>query len=118
MLLQRAFCGFTHFRFICGLIFLFLIAPILIVFPSVFNKEPYFSFTEGMLAFDPTAFSVRWYIDILHNGMIDPAAVIGWWSDLWSNSQWIRSIKNSFYYRYFCDTTCNWSGNISRNWAF
>jgi putative spermidine/putrescine transport system permease protein len=49
-----------------------------------------------MLAFDPTAFSVRWYIDILHNGMIEPAAVIGWWSDLWSNSQWIRSIKNSF----------------------
>ena len=87
---------FYTFRFICGLIFLFLIAPILIVFPLSFNKEPYFSFTEGMLAFDPTAFSVRWYIDILHNGMIEPAAVIGWWSDLWSNSQWIRSIKNSF----------------------
>ena len=87
---------FYTFRFICGLIFLFLIAPILIVFPLSFNKEPYFSFTEGMLAFDPTAFSVRWYIDILHNGMIDPAGVIGWWSDLWSNSQWIRSIKNSF----------------------
>jgi putative spermidine/putrescine transport system permease protein len=28
--------------------------------------------------------------------MIDPVAVIGWWSDLWNNSQWIRSIKNSF----------------------
>ena len=87
---------FYTFRFICGLIFLFLMAPILIVFPLSFNKEPYFSFTEGMLAFDPTAFSVRWYIDILHNGMIDPAGVIGWWSDLWGNSQWIRSIKNSF----------------------
>ena len=87
---------FYSFRFICGLIFLFLMAPILIVFPLSFNKEPYFSFTQGMIALDPSAFSVRWYIDILHNGMIDPVAVIGWWSDLWNNSQWIRSIKNSF----------------------
>jgi putative spermidine/putrescine transport system permease protein len=87
---------FYSFRFICGLIFLFLIAPILIVFPLSFNKEPYFSFTQGMLAFDPDAFSIRWYIDILHNGMIDPLEVAGWWTDLWANSQWIRSIKNSF----------------------
>ena len=49
-----------------------------------------------MLAFDPDAFALRWYIDILHNGMIDPEAIEGWWSDLWTNSQWIRSIKNSF----------------------
>ncbi len=87
---------FYCFRFICGLIFLFLIAPILVVFPLSFNKEPYFSFTQGMLAFDPDAFALRWYIDILHNGMIDPEAIEGWWSDLWTNSQWIRSIKNSF----------------------
>ena len=87
---------FYSFRFICGLIFLFLMAPILIVFPLSFNKEPYFSFTQGMIALDPSAFSVRWYIDILHNGMIDPVAMIGWWSDLWNNAQWIRSIKNSF----------------------
>ena len=87
---------FYFFRFICGLIFLFLIAPILIIFPLSFNKEPYFSFTEGMLAFNPEAFSIRWYIDILHNGMIKPEAVEGWWSDLWINSQWVRSIKNSF----------------------
>ncbi len=87
---------FYSFRFICGLIFLFLIAPILIVFPLSFNKEPYFSFTEGMLAFNPEAFSLRWYLDILHNGMIKPEAIEGWWSDLWINSQWVRSIKNSF----------------------
>ena len=87
---------FYTFRLICGLIFLFLIAPILVVFPLSFNKEPYFSFTQGMLAFDPDAFALRWYIDILHNGMIDPEAIEGWWSDLWTNSQWIRSIKNSF----------------------
>ena len=28
--------------------------------------------------------------------MIKPEAIEGWWSDLWINSQWIRSIKNSF----------------------
>ena len=93
---SKSILWFYAFRFICGLIFLFLMAPILIVFPLSFNKEPYFSFTQGMIALDPNAFSVRWYIDILHNGMIDPVAVIGWWSDLWNNSQWIRSIKNSF----------------------
>ena len=93
---SKSVLWFYSFRFICGLIFLFLMAPILIVFPLSFNKEPYFSFTQGMIALDPSAFSVRWYIDIFHNGMIDPVAVIGWWSDLWNNSQWIRSIKNSF----------------------
>ena len=87
---------FYTFRFICGLIFLFLITPILLVFPLSFNKEPYFSFTQGMLAFDPDAYSLRWYKDILYNGMVNPEAIIGWWSDLWINSQWIRSIRNSF----------------------
>ena len=87
---------FYGFRFICGLIFLFLIAPILIVFPLSFNIEPYFSFTEGMLNFDPEAYSLRWYKDILYNGMVAPQAIEGWWSDLWANAQWIRSIRNSF----------------------
>ena len=60
------------FRFICGLIFLFLILPILIVLPLSFNVEPYFSFTPGMLSFDPAAYSLRWYEDILRNGMAAP----------------------------------------------
>ena len=87
---------FYGFRFICGLIFLFLIAPILVVFPLSFNIEPYFSFTEGMLNFEPEAYSLRWYKDILYNGMVNPMEIQGWWSDLWANSQWIRSIRNSF----------------------
>ena len=68
---------FYGFRFICGLIFLFLIAPILIVFPLSFNIEPYFSFTEGMLNFNPDAYSLRWYKDILYNGMVAPQAIEG-----------------------------------------
>ena len=64
------------FRFICGLIFLFLILPVLIVLPLSFNVEPYFSFTPGMLTFDAEAFSLRWYKDIFRNGMQAPALAL------------------------------------------
>jgi len=78
---------------------LFLILPILIVLPLSFNVEPYFSFTTGMLNFDPEAFSMRWYEDILRNGMAAPDAEFSWaWlSDTWNNGQWIRAIRNSFF---------------------
>lgn len=88
---------FYTFRVICGFVFVFLITPILIVIPLSFNQEPYFSFTAGMLSFDPEAYSLRWYQDMLHNGMVAPDAVAGWWSDMWNNAQWIRSVRNSFF---------------------
>ena len=88
---------FYTFRVICGMIFVFLITPILVVMPLSFNQEPYFSFTAGMLSFDPEAYSLRWYADMLHNGMAAPDAVAGWWSDMWNNAQWIRSVRNSFF---------------------
>ena len=82
---------------ICTFIFIFLITPILIIVPLSFNVEPYFTFTEGMLNFEASAFSLRWYEDIVYNGMVDPEALTGWWSDMWNNSQWIRSTRNSFF---------------------
>ena len=85
------------FLFICTCIFIFLIAPILIIVPLSFNAEPYFTFTEGMLSFDPAAYSLRWYKDILHNGMVDPDATTGWFADMWNNAQWIRATRNSFF---------------------
>jgi len=87
------------FRFICGLIFLFLILPVLIVLPLSFNVEPYFSFTPGMLSLDPDAFSLRWYKDIFRNGMAAPDAPfdMAWLSDTWNNAQWMRAIRNSFF---------------------
>ncbi|MCG8447646.1 MAG: ABC transporter permease [Hyphomicrobiales bacterium] len=87
------------FRVICAAIFLFLIAPILIIIPLSFNAEPYFTFTEGMLAFDPEAYSLRWYQDILRNGMVAPDAPFSWaWlTDMWNHAQWIRSARNSFF---------------------
>ncbi|MEO1067115.1 MAG: ABC transporter permease [Pseudomonadota bacterium] len=87
------------FRVICGAIFIFLIAPILIIIPLSFNAEPYFTFTEGMLAFDPAAYSTRWYEDIFKNGMAAPDAPFSWaWlSDAWNNGQWLRATRNSFF---------------------
>ena len=82
---------------ICALIFLFLIAPILIVIPLSFNAEPYFTFTEGMLALDPAAYSLRWYDSLLTRGMSEPGGARdgAWWADAWANSAWIAAAKNS-----------------------
>jgi len=89
---------FYGFRVICGLIFLFLITPIIIVVPLSFNATPYFSFTPDMVSLNPNGYSLRWYQDILENGMSNPDALgAAWWSDMWNNAQWIRAIKNSFW---------------------
>ena len=52
-------------------VFLFLIAPILIIIPLSFNAEPYFTFTEKMLRLDPSGYSLRWYDRLLTFGMVD-----------------------------------------------
>ena len=82
---------------ICFLIFLFLIAPILVVIPLSFNSEPYFTFTEKMLKLDATGYSTRWYDLLLTFGMVDPDAArdSSWWSDAWNNAKWINAAKNS-----------------------
>ena len=49
------------FRVLCALIFVFLIFPILVMFPLSFNAEPYFTFTPEMLSFDPAGYSTKWY---------------------------------------------------------
>jgi putative spermidine/putrescine transport system permease protein len=69
-----------HWLFIaiCAFVFLFLIAPILVIIPLSFNAEPYFTFTPEMLSLDPDAFSFRWYEDFA------------------SKEIWQRSIQNSF----------------------
>ena len=85
------------YLFICGLIFLFLVAPVLLVIPLSFNAEPYFTFTQKMLNFNPAGYSLRWYDNILTHGMANPDIVRGssWWKDAWENAQWIHAAKNS-----------------------
>ncbi len=82
---------------ICAAVFLFLILPILIVIPLSFNAEPYFSFTEKMLTFDPAGYSMRWYDTLLTYGMQAPEAPrdSAWWADSWRNAAWVKAAKNS-----------------------
>ncbi|MDH3666383.1 MAG: ABC transporter permease [Paracoccaceae bacterium] len=55
------------FRFICALLFLFLIIPILVIIPLSFNAEDFFTFTKKMLALDPEGYSLKHYRDFLTN---------------------------------------------------
>jgi len=57
----------------------FLMLPIIIIIPLSFNAEPFFTFTDGMLALDPTAYSTKWYLQILQD------------------DKWILAIQNSFF---------------------
>ncbi|GKY87158.1 polyamine ABC transporter permease [Sinisalibacter aestuarii] len=65
------------FRVIVGLIFFFLIAPILVIIPLSFNAEDFFTYTPGMLALDPEAYSLKHY------------------RDFFSNSDWQQAMWNS-----------------------
>ncbi|KIN70672.1 Binding-protein-dependent transport systems inner membrane component [Sulfitobacter noctilucae] len=65
------------FRVICGLIFFFLIAPILVIIPLSFNAQDFFTFTPEMLAFDPEGYSTKHY------------------EDFFSNSDWQLALRNS-----------------------
>lgn len=89
--------GKYAFLALCTLIFIFLILPILVIMPLSFNAEPYFSFTEGMMALDPAAYSTRWYADIVRFGMTAPDGTENWWSDMWNNATWVRAMRNSFF---------------------
>ena len=68
-----------HYAFIaiCAAVFAFLIAPLIVIIPLSFNSQPYFTFTEEMLALERDAFSLRWY------------------EDFWSRDIWRQSIVNS-----------------------
>ena len=65
------------FRVICGVIFVFLITPILVVMPLSFNAQDFFTFTPKMLQFDPEGYSLKHY------------------RDFFTNNEWQRSFKNS-----------------------
>jgi putative spermidine/putrescine transport system permease protein len=100
---------------ICGVIFTFLIAPILIVIPLSFNAEPFFTFTPKMLALDPEGYSLRWYDLILTFGMQAPELVRdgSWWADTWNNSAWIKAAKNSVIIGFFATILATVLGTVA-----
>lgn len=55
------------FRVICGLIFFFLVFPIIVIMPLSFNALDFFTFTKEMLAFDPAGYSLKHYDDFFNN---------------------------------------------------
>lgn len=103
------------YQVICALIFLFLIAPILIVIPLSFNAEPYFTFTEKMLSFDPEGYSMRWYDLLLTFGMTEPdvARDGSWWADMWANAQWVNAAKNSVIIGFFSTLLATFLGTLA-----
>ncbi len=55
------------FRVICGIVFFFLIAPIIVIVPLSFNAQDFFTFTPEMLALDPDGYSFKHYNDFFTN---------------------------------------------------
>jgi len=75
--LERAW--FYTYRVICGLIFFFLIAPIIVIIPLSFSGGFYLTFTQKMLSLDPEGYSLQWY------------------RDFFSDQKWIDGVYNSFF---------------------
>ncbi|PTX03469.1 ABC transporter permease [Pararhodobacter aggregans] len=83
------------YKLLCGLIYLFLIAPILVVIPLSFNAEPYFTFTPEMLHFDPAGYSLRWYRDVL------------------GSEDWLNAFRNSFVIGVFATLIATLLGTVA-----
>ncbi len=83
------------FRLICGLIFLFLIFPILVIIPLSFNAVPFFTFTQEMLTFDPAGYSLRWY------------------EDFFTNLNWRGAVNNSFIIAVFSTLIATTLGTVA-----
>jgi putative spermidine/putrescine transport system permease protein len=106
---------YYSYRVICALIFIFLIAPILIIMPLSFNAEPYFTFTPEMLRFDPAGYSTRWYDNLMTFGMTAPDVVRdgSWWADFWQNAKWVQAAKNSIIVGFFSTIVATVLGTIA-----
>lgn len=74
------------FRVICGLIFFFLIAPIVVIVPLSFNAVPFFTFTPEMLALDPAGYSTKWYQEFFTSinwqGAVENSIIIAFFSTI------------------------------------
>ena len=53
------------YLFICSCVFIYLIAPLFVIFPLSFSGDEFLVFSEGMKRLDPDAFSTRWYKDMV-----------------------------------------------------
>jgi putative spermidine/putrescine transport system permease protein len=86
---------FYGFRSICALIFIFLIAPIIVIIPLSFNAQPYFTFTPEMLNFDPVGYSLKWY------------------EEFFSSLNWQGAVRNSFVIAFFSTILATFLGTVA-----
>jgi len=68
-----------HYSYLttCGLIFFFLIFPIMVIIPLAFNAQDFFTFTPEMLRLDPAGYSLKHF------------------DDFFNNPDWYRPLQNS-----------------------
>lgn len=83
------------YRVICGLIFFFLIAPIVVVIPLSFNAVPFFTFTPEMLSLDPAGYSTKWY------------------EEFFTSLNWRGAVLNSFKLAFFSTILATTLGTIA-----
>lgn len=86
---------YYSFRTICGLIFFFLIAPIVVIVPLSFNAVPFFTFTPEMLALDPAGYSTKWY------------------QDFFTSLNWQGAVKNSIIIAFFATILATTLGTVA-----
>jgi len=82
------------FRIICGLIFFFLIAPLVVIVPLSFNAVPFFTFTPEILSLDPSGYSLKWY------------------EEFFASLNWQGAVKNSFIIAVFATLIATTLGTI------
>jgi len=56
-----------HYIYItlCASVFIFLIAPLFVIFPLSFSHDEFLIFSDKMKRLDPDGFSLRWYKDMI-----------------------------------------------------
>ena len=80
--------GWYSFLTYCGLVFFFLIAPIFIILPLSFSSSPFFEFTREFMNFEPEAWSLRWYRQMVGIASVGDTTVV--------SNKWMLGTRNSF----------------------
>ena len=80
--------GYYSFLTYCALVFFFLIAPIFIILPLSFSASPFFEFTREFMNFEPEAWSLRWYRQMVGIASVGDTTVV--------SNKWMLGTRNSF----------------------
>ena len=99
--------GYYSFLTYCGLVFFFLIAPIFIILPLSFSASPFFEFTKEFMRFEPEAWSLRWYKQMV--GICSTDDVI---TTVCTN-KWMLGTRNSFFVGTFATLLATALGTIA-----